>query len=105
MKTIIGTLLLAFVLGTGNSASAQKTKGGVFRLTGYTLKDGGLLKKGVEKSLQGLAIHKDYMVGLYNEGFASLYKIHPDGSFVRLSTFPLGSKSKYNHVNVANFGV
>lgn len=105
MKTIIGTLLLAFVLGTDNSASAQKTKGGVFRLTGYTLKDGGLLKKGVEKSLQGLAIHKDYMVGLYNEGFASLYKIHPDGSFVRLSTFPLGSKSKYNHVNVANFGV
>lgn len=45
------------------------------------------------------------MVGLYNAGYASLYKIHPDGTFVRLSTFPLGSNSKYNHANVANFGV
>ena len=76
-----------------------------FDLANYTLHDGGGLKKGVNESFQGLAIYKEYMVGLYNAGYASLYKIHPDGTFVRLSTFPLGSNSKYNHANVANFGV
>lgn len=105
MKTIIDTLLLALVLGTSGNVCAQKTKGGIFNLAGYTLKDGGVLKKGVEESFQGFAIHKGYMVGLYNGGFASLYKIHSDGTYMRLSTFPLGSNSKYNHANVANFGV
>ncbi len=104
-RTVIGALSLVLAFGMGGNVSAQKTKGGVFDLVGYTLKDGGALKKGVEESFQGFAIHKGYMVGLYNGGFASLYKVHPDGTFVRLSTFPLGSNSKYNHANVANFGV
>ena len=104
-KTMIGALVVTLALGMGNTVCAQKTKGGVFDLANYTLHDGGVLKKGVNESFQGLAIYKEYMVGLYNAGYASLYKIHPDGTFVRLSTFPLGSNSKYNHANVANFGV
>lgn len=104
-KTMIGALVVTLALGMGNTVCAQKTKGGVFDLANYTLHDGGVLKKSVNESFQGLAIYKEYMVGLYNAGYASLYKIHPDGTFVRLSTFPLGSNSKYNHANVANFGV
>lgn len=104
-KTMIGALVVTLALGMGNTVCAQKTKGWVFDLANYTLHDGGVLEKAVNESFQGMAIYKEYMVGLYNAGFASLYKIHPDGTFVRLSTFPLGSNSKYNHANVANFGV
>ncbi len=103
-KILYGTLVIAFALNTCG-ISAQKLKSGIFNLANYTLHDGGAIKKSVNESFQGLAIYKEYMVGLYNGGTASVYKLHPDGTFTRLNTFDLGSKSKFNHSNVANFGV
>ena len=106
MKNRIAIMLAAtLAAGICSTAHAQKTQGGRFSLAGYTLTDGGTVKHAVNESFQGFAIYRDYMVGLYNGGTASVYKLHPDGTFVRLNTFPLGSKSKYNHSNVANFGV
>ncbi len=103
-KILYGTLVIAFALNTCG-ISAQKLKSGIFNLANYTLHDGGAIKKSVNESFQGLAIYKEYMIGLYNGGTASVYKLHPDGTFTRLNTFDLGSKSKFNHSNVANFGV
>lgn len=108
MNRIIGIAIMAAavaVSGTGFSAYAQKTKKGVMDLSGYELKDGGLVERPVDKSFQGLAIHKNYMVGLNDTGYASLYKLADDGSFTRVSDFALGSRSDYNHANVADFGV
>lgn len=106
MKKILSIALAAALAACGtNTLSAQKLKGGVFNLAGYTLHDAGLIDRAVSEGFQGLAIHKNYMIGLYNAGYASLYKISADGTFAKQATFPLGSQTKYNHANVANFGV
>ena len=59
-KTMIGALVVTLALGMGNTVCAQKTKGGVFDLTNYTLHDGGVLKKGVNESFQGLFHHNKF---------------------------------------------
>lgn len=90
---------------TCTSVCAQKTKGGVFNLANYTLVDGGIIERPVNETFQGFAIHKNYMIGLNNTGHASLYRLQDDGSFTKLNSFNLGSHSKHNHANVADFGV
>lgn len=103
MKRTFLSLMVAALLST--AACAQNTKDGAFSLSGYTLSDAGALKGKYTLSSQGMAISGNYMVALYDSGLASLFYIHPDGSCVCLSSFPLGSQSKYNHANVASFGV
>lgn len=97
---------LALSLGIAAPAGAQRTKGGAFKLEGYKLTDAGEIKKApVSESFQGMAIYKNYLVSLYNNGYAAIYRLSPDGTFSRTATFSLGSQTKYNHANVANFGV
>lgn len=97
---------LALSLGLAAPAGAQRTNGGAFKLEGYRLTDAGGIKKApVSEGFQGMAIYKDYLVSLRDNGYASLYKLHPDGTFSQTAIFPLGSQTKYNHANVANFGV
>ena len=105
-KAFLAILACVIVGSVGSTASAQKLKNGVMDLSGYTLTDAGVLKRGaVNEGFQGFAIHKDYMVSLRNGGYASLARLRPDGSWTEFVNFPLGSQSKYNHANVANFGV
>ena len=104
-RILTGALVVALSFNAFGTSTAQKLKSGIFNLGNYTLRDGGEIKRSVNESFQGLAIYKEYMVGLYNGGTASVYKLHPDGTFTRLNTFELGSKSRFNHSNVANFGV
>lgn len=85
--------------------NAQKTKKGIFDLSGYTLTDAGPLQRVEKESFQGMAIYKDYLVSLNNTGWATLYQLQKDGTYTKQHTFKLGSWSKNNHANVANFGV
>lgn len=55
------------------------------------------------QSYQGMAIWSDYLVSLQNTGQATLYRLCAD-SLQLLRQFPLASRAKENHANVAFFG-
>ena len=94
-KAFLAILACAIVGSVSSTASAQKLKNGVMDLSGYTLTDAGVLKRGaVNEGFQGFAIHKDYMVSLRNGGYASLARLRPDGSWTEFVNFTLGSQSK-----------
>lgn len=103
-RTFFCALAVAVALGSG-VADAQKLKGGVLDLADCSIADAGPLVRPGNEGFQGFAIHKNFMVSLQNGGYASLAKLMPDGKWTAFVNFPLGSQSKYNHANVANFGV
>lgn len=104
--TTIAAIMLAGALCTAASAQQQlySYQGEKIDLASHTFTSRCLGKlQGVPKqAYQGIDTWGDYAVSLQNTGYATIYKLH-DGSFSRLSQFPLGSYSKYNHANVASF--
>lgn len=106
MKKILGiALATAMVLGCTTPMTAKKKKSAPFDLSGYTLIDGGTVDRAFGEGFQGFAIYENYMVSLCNGGHASLYRLDADGAYQLLNNFDLGSVSKFNHANVADFGV
>ncbi|MBQ9310315.1 MAG: hypothetical protein IJ222_05550 [Bacteroidales bacterium] len=70
--------------------------------TGFRLRGENAGQKGW--AYQGMDIHGRYVLSLQNQGAATLYKLGRD-SMQRVSSFHLGSFGKFNHSNVASFGV
>jgi len=61
--------------------------------------------QGVEKqAYQGMDIFGNYLLSLQNTGVATIYDFNGKKA-ARLSQFKLASYNKYNHCNVASFGV
>ena len=53
---------------------------------------------------QGMDVYGDTMVSLQDGGYATVYRLGA-GSFEKISAFMLASAQKYNHANVASFGI
>ena len=97
MDSIRRICLLAALIFAGSISKAQPKVEYLGPLQGENSGQPGF-------AYQGMDIYRNHMVSCQNQGIATVYRLKGK-EFIALGQFHLASFHKYNHANVASFGV